>query len=249
VILEAIEWLITPCPPWARRYGYLAESIAIRHRARRCAAHWAAHQANTRNAILRGAGTAPARDHAVILGAGPCLDVPVGDLADLFGEVTLVDAVRPRGLRLPRNVRYRMMDVHGAIDALASGRPDRGAPLDALAPSDLTVSVNLLSQLPRLPLRALRKRSRIDAANAARVSARIMTEHVRDLSTRTGARLMISDAEHRLHRPDGSVATANDIAGQAGLPAPLETWIWPVAPPGERGDGLVEETTVGVWVL
>ena len=40
---EALEYLITPAEPWARKLGYLKESIAIRARPRRCRSDWAEH--------------------------------------------------------------------------------------------------------------------------------------------------------------------------------------------------------------
>lgn len=249
MILEALEWLTTPCPRWARRHGYLSESIAIRHRAKRCAVCWSAHQGNTRAAILRAASAVARREHVVILGAGACLDVPFEELAERFAQVTLVDAVRSRGPRLPPNARYITMDVHGAMEALAAGREDRGAPLVDIEPSDLTVSVNLLSQLPRLPIRAMLRRGLIDEAERESRAIAIMTEHVDDMAARKGARLIIADARHRVVDPAGNVLEERDIAGPAGLPAPTKSWIWPVAPPGERGDGLAEESTVGVWHL
>lgn len=249
MIAEALEWLTTPCPRWARRNGYLGESIAIRHRARRCAAHWSEHQANTRAAILRAAASLIHHDHVLVLGAGACLDVPLADLASRFAKVTLIDAVRSRGLKLPGNARYLTRDIHGVMEALSAGRDDRGAPLANLDRADLTVSVNLLSQLPRLPIRAMRRQGLIAEAECETAAHQIMDEHVRDMTAREGARLIIADARHRLMDNVGNLLRERDIADAVGLTNPLESWVWPVAPPGERGDGLVEESTVGVWHL
>jgi hypothetical protein len=249
LIAEALEYLTTPCPAWARRLGYLSEAIAIRHRARRCRGAWAAHLAATRDAILR---HAPAQAAEItVLGAGLCHDVPVKALATRCQRLTLVDAVRLRGgPRLPSNARYMTLDVHGAAEALHAGRPLRpraASPLTGFAAAEVTFSVNLLSQLPLLPVRALRRRG-MTPAEADAEAARIMAEHVDDLRALPGRAVLIADAERRTLDPEGKIRTER-LAAAAGLPAPTESWLWPVAPPGETGDGSAMETTVGVWIL
>lgn len=250
MILEALEYLTTPCPTWARRLGYLSEAIAIRHRARRCAAAWADHQRNTRTAIL---DTLPENcGTAVILGAGQCLDVPLDALSDRCARVVLVDAVRLRGLSLPANAEYRLMDVQGAAEKLFRGqslweRPQSA--LQAFEDADYVVSVNLISQLPILPLRAIARRNLSTPIFEHGVSGQIMRDHVRDLKALPGKSVVIGDARRTHRNRKGDIVDAENLAAQAILPAPERYWTWPIAPVGERQDGLSTETIVGVWVV
>lgn len=251
MILEALEYLTTPCPPWARRFGYLSESIAIRHRARRCRAAWEPHLAATRDAILR--HTPSGVGEIVVLGAGLCHDIPLAMLADRCRRLTLVDAVRPRfGPRLPPNARYLAMDVHGAAVALHDGRdpwPRGPSPLKTFADADIVLSVNLLSQLPLLPLRVMRRRGLLETPrDAVEAERRILRDHVADLREMRGRVVLIADAR-RTRRDTLGHSETDRPADDAALGPPLESWVWPVAPPGEAADGSRLETTVGVWVL
>lgn len=244
MILEALEWLTTPCPRWARSLGYLSEAIAIRHRARRCEDAWAPHRANSKAAILK--HCPKSCREVVVLGAGLCLDVPVAELAVRAGRLTLVDAVRLRGVRLPPNARYLCRDAHGVAASLHDGRPldVRTAPLAEFATADVVVSVNLLSQLPLRPIRTIRARGQETPGFEHGFATRVMRDHVADLQQHPGRAILIADAERR-HPATGE---AVDLRTMAKLSEPLETWTWPVAPPGEDPAGPLE-TTVGVWVL
>lgn len=249
MILEALEFATTPCPRWARRLGYLSEAIAIRHRARRCRDAWAPHLEATRAAILK---KAPERaTEIVVLGAGLCHDIPLQALAKRCRRLTLVDAVRLRfGPRLPTEARYLTLDVHGAAEAIHDGRapwPRGPSPLRRFDTADAVFSVNLLSQLPLLPLRALRQRGSPDPETAV-AEDRILREHVADLQDLPGQTVLIADAERRRKTRAGRWET-DALAERAGLPAPIESWRWSIAPPGETADGTVWETTVGVWTF
>ena len=80
MIIEWIRSLLTPCPKWARKMGYLAESIAIQARAKRCSAAWAPHQEQSRQMILQAANQCEQKRTVVIAGSGACLDVPLLEL-------------------------------------------------------------------------------------------------------------------------------------------------------------------------
>lgn len=250
MILEALEYLTTPCPPWARRLGYLSEAIAIRHRARRCAAAWAEHQSNTKDTIL---SSVPDNCRtAVVLGAGHCLDVPLRDLSDRCERLILVDAVRLRGLRLPANAEYRLIDVHGAAEKLYRGESLWRRPHSALRSfetADYVISVNLLSQLPIMILRSVARRGLSTPIFEHGLSGQIMRDHVRDLTALPGRTLLVADSSRVTRNSHGAIVERENLAAQALLRAPERHWIWPVVPPGERRDGLSVETTVGAWTL
>jgi hypothetical protein len=126
MVFELLEYAVTPCPRYARRMGYLYESIAIRSRAGRCRAAWAPHQERTRQVILRAMEHCPRRRKAVVLGSGPLLDVPIAELSASFGEVILVDVVHPLGAHRRRR---RFANVRAATAmSLPSPKPSTALP-------------------------------------------------------------------------------------------------------------------------
>ena len=239
MLLEALEYATTPAEPWARKLGYLTEAIALRHRARRCRSHWAAHQAHTKAAIL---DFLPARTERItVLGAGLCLDVPMEDLAERCETLVLVDAVRLRGVRLPPNARFEIADIDGTVSGLDT------APDWSTAPGHI-VSVNVISQLPLLPCKALAATGRVteDALDAE--AQRIKTRHIA-LLREHGAAVLIGDLARTLRDPDGAAIQVEDLAADCDLPDPLRSWNWPLIPLGEAQGPHSVENTVGVWTF
>ena len=240
MILEALEYLTTPCPKWVRDMGYLREAIAIRHRARRCRSDWAQHQINSKNAILSAARAYGHLPDITILGAGLCLDIPVQDLSPLTDRLTLVDAVRLRGVRLPRNARYLCQDIEGSAAALYAGKTPPERPLADFQGPGLLISVNLLSQLPLIPTRW---------SDDPLLGHRILQRHVQSLRDHTGPALLIADSMRWTLDSKGAVLSQEDIAQTAGLPPPEHSWRWSIIPAHEAGHGPCVETDVGVWRL
>ncbi|SDH68559.1 hypothetical protein [Roseospirillum parvum] len=145
MLAEALGWLLTPAPWWARRRGLVGEQMALLARHRRCRAAWAPHLAACR-AFLAEAASNGATDGGTggstvaVLGSGALLDVPLDPLAAAYGRVLLVDAVHPwRARWRAARHRGRVRLIH---HDLASGLPE------AAHGADLVLSVNLLSRLP-----------------------------------------------------------------------------------------------------
>src|SRR5580658_5877295 len=160
MLLDFLDRLLTPCPRPVRAMRYLREAIGIRRRYRRCRQHWQDHIDHCRSIIQRGMQHCTQRRKAVILGAGLLHDVPLEELASAFREVLLVDIVHPFlsrwRTRHLRNVKHLTADITNTIHDVywVSDEPDRALPRsrpDLLADDpevDLTISLNLLSQLP-----------------------------------------------------------------------------------------------------
>ena len=249
MILEALEYLLTPCPKWARDFGYLSESIAIRHRAKRCAAAWKPHQDQTKAAILE--NCPDGAEKIVVLGAGHCFDIPLSDLARRCRKLVLVDAVRPMGLRLPRNVEFLTRDVHGLSLCLFEGRNrhQRGKPLLEFADADYVISANLVSQLPILPLRHLARLGLVGDLPQDGLAAQVQRDHIADLKALPGRTLLIGDARRIVRDRSGKVLSDEDLTKLMILPPPFRSWSWHLVPPGENGDGKTVEIGVGVWMF
>jgi len=244
MILEALEWCLTPASRAARAGGHLSEQIAIRHRALRCAEAWAEHLARTKayvNARLDQGGR-----EVAVLGSGHLHDVDVAGLLSRFDRVVLIDAVHPL------EVRFRAATSRGRIVCLAADLcglpPDprlgptetvrtEGAVFDRIRTADLVVSVNLLSQLVVVPVRRWALAEHPDEA-IIRAARSVLEAHIGLLRSCRRA-LLISDAAHRF---DGGPWEDLLLGLDAG-PAE-ESWMWTLAPRGEEKDGRVEERRV-----
>lgn len=234
MLAEIVEYLLTPCPPPARKLGYLTEAVAIRARHRRCRAAWQGHLENSRAAIMEAATACPGRKCALLLGSGALLDVPVEQLAGMFGRVVLADVVHPLAARWRvrnlGNVSLVTLDVTGTLAALANGQgipdctPHTLIELLQRETPDLVVSANILSQLPLLPLRRLEATGLHAQPELEAFASRLLAEHVRVLHDGPGTTCLLADI-----RWNGTAGIVNPLRGME-LPPPVRTWIWNVAP-------------------
>lgn len=231
MLLELCEYLLTPCPPLARRVGLKREAVAIRARHARNRLAWQPHLEASKAFMLECARrVAPqGADLAVVLGSGALLDVPLCELAGMFGRVILADMVHPLAARrqarsLP-GVSLVHLDVSGALEDALSGREPgdragRALPdyLDALRP-DFIVSANILSQIPLAPLALLH------GAAAQGLGARLVREHLLALQGAAAPACLITDTL----RLGGEKPL--DLLHGVALPwAPERTWTWNIAP-------------------
>ena len=104
MLFDFLDDLLTPCP---RRLQRSATSTNCAASARQRL--WASAAAPTRTHrafLLAAMGRCARRRKAVLLGSGWLNDVPLAELAAVFREVVLVDAVHPRR-SARRQVRHR----------------------------------------------------------------------------------------------------------------------------------------------
>lgn len=229
------EWLThrtTPAPEPVKRLGYLREQIAIAARHRRLYPAWKAHLERSRRFVLWSAANCPTQNKAVVLGSGGLLDVPLGDLADDFAEVVLVDifhspAVQAWAAQYP-NVYLIEADLTGLVDDLADGTMPSDPPLPDIpdADADLVVSLNLLSHLPLIPAR------HVPEKQAKAFAAEIQRQHLRALQALSGRVCLITETVREFVE-DGTVDELEPALADIKLPEPDERWIWDLAPAPE----------------
>lgn len=240
MLLEALTYLITPCPPFARRLGFAREMVSIISRHGRCRKAWAPHLENSRDVVRRAIAETDERRRAVILGAGLGYDLPLVDLADAFDEVLLVDLVHGPAIRLAawrnRAVRLVTHDVTECLEDLVNGSDQVADPIRFLddASVDLVVSLNIISQLPTLPGHFLEDQAGGDEEKADRIGRALVEAHVRYLGRFAGVVCVIGDLERVILAADGSkIDTISALRG-AKLPWSGRTWLWDIAPLGEE---------------
>ncbi|MGC8491820.1 MAG: hypothetical protein ACP5SH_08785 [Syntrophobacteraceae bacterium] len=237
--------------------GFLSSSLRVRARFRRCKRAWADHIENTQRAILEAAGQCPRRRRAAMLGAGLLHDIPLSELSSLFEEVILVDIVHPWLSRVKanrfRNVTRISADITGVMEELYRVAPLAGCALPVSHPAlfaddprlDLTVSVNLLSQLPDVPgeyLHGLRSEPSVAAFQKQLVEA-----HLDHLARLPGHTALITDIGVKRMTRDGHTLEEWDPLYGAKLPPAERTWQWHLAPSPEIQRGIDLCTTVAAY--
>ncbi len=237
------EWLIslrTHCPKGLVALGYRYAAVACLSRAQRCAVAWEPHQRRTRDAITAAMLDVPSdRDTALILGSGPCLDLPVAALLARFPRLLLVDVAHPPPTRRLAGrhpgIELVTLELTGmaGVDCMVSEGAPMPPPITAFWDDPrigLVVSANLVSQLPLVPLRqALRRQPNIDQPALGRAIVEAHLAHLRGFGCPT---LLIGDVQRYVLSDDGVVAQVEDPLFGVNLP-PGPEWDWTVAPMGE----------------
>lgn len=263
------EWLASlgakTASPAARRLGAVRELAALQVRHSRCAAAWAQHLEQTRQAILTAARPHASPDRAaLIVGAGLLFDIPLAELVGLFRRVYLVDVVFLRGTcrfaqTFGESLSLKCTDVTGAFDAvmtvqdLPELRPiPGGLPAHVMTDVDWVLSVNCLTQLPLLPARWLLLRGFPDD-QVERFGQDIIRSHL-DWLASTGKPwcLITEQRDTRLDRHGRAIGGSDygplmaewlDAQGAR----PIADWSWPVHPAGELPAGETESRQVFAW--
>lgn len=259
MLTEWLTWLVADCTQPARKLGYLRESIAIRSRYRRCRTAWQPHLTNSRAALLDSLQECDSFRTALVFGSGLLLDIPLDELARRFGTVYLVDVVHlpevRRAVRRHANVCCVDLDVTGFVEHMDALSPER---LELPPPKyylddpevDWVASVNLLSQLPLLPVGWLRHRfPELDEDTLEAWGAQMMRQHLDYLAAFAAPACLLADVEQTVHDRNGSIIERIDFAAQLGLDDPQNQWRWDIAPPGEIARGVASFHRVAACIV
>jgi hypothetical protein len=194
----------------------------------------------------------------VVLGAGLLHDIPVEELADAFREVVLVDIVHPwssrRAVRRFQNVTQICADVTEVMEQLfhITSFPDAALPKSHSMrfvddpELDLTLSVNLLSQLPYVPVKYLGERRDTEAIEV--YAKHLVEAHLDYLCRLPGHVALITDTVvRRMTRKTNHMEEWDALYG-AKLPPAESTWEWRLAPSPEVARGVDVYTKVAAYV-
>ena len=263
-----LESLLTPCPRYLRRMGFLREQLAIEARYQRNRASWEPHLTHSRAAILAAADSCTQHRTVLILGGGLINDVPLAELAGRFQQVVLADILHlPRNRRkaeaVAPNITCLDFDCTGAVEKLyQAGKALDDEPAITLfrqaSPSlpaalasgcDLTVSVNLASQLGYLPAKWLEKGHPRDDDFSLHLRRAAALLHLEWLQELPGVRLLIGDRAMVVRGLDESEVEREVILGEGDLEPPSDSWVWRFAPAPEWDRHHHLELEVGAYLL
>jgi hypothetical protein len=242
VFAKFVDYVSAPCSRSVKAMGYLDEVVGIRARYLRCRSHWANHLEQSRATILAGARRAPQRRKAVILGAGLLHDLPLLELSEMFHEVILVDLVHPLSSRWKtrrfKNIKRVSADVTESIASLYAVADDPKQALVAVPPEaflndpevDFTASVNLLSQLPCMPMAYLKKRGAHSLTAIDNLARDLINAHLQYLNRLPGCVSLITDVERLKITLMNKIVEHRDLLFGLRLAKTGEEWEWRLAP-------------------
>ncbi len=244
MLYELYQYLTTPCPRPLKDMGYLKDLIGMMARHQRCETAWKPHLACCRDWIVRAVKGCDKRDRVVVLGSGLLNDLPLDELAREFRKVVLVDILHlpviRRALGPYGNVELDERDITDYVIPIYKHITSGGLLTDPTAPdlsfdgTDLVISLNVLSQLPLLPMEfAAKKKKSIDE----NIPARLIAAHLEALASLSCRVCLITEVEHSLCL-DGEVIERFDPLMGENIPQDLKThaksWDWDYAPHPER---------------
>jgi len=247
MILELLEWCLTPASLRARTNGLLAEQISIRHRANRCRSSWQSHLQSCKSFLTRQLSSG---NHVAVLGSGHLRDIDLRHLKNNFSRITLIDVVHPLEVQILAlfsggRIGLCSSDLSGALHLRDPSLPIAlEKKLHRLLESaDALVSSCLLTQLA-LPASHLWGK-RFNSALVEAGVARIQQNHIELLESASTA-VLITDTAQRYGHHEWS-----PLLGEVGLPTPAERWIWDIAPLEEHGlkDLGAEQRSVEAFVF
>lgn len=241
-MIRWLESLLTPCPLHLRRMGYLREMLAIRACREQVGYGWQCHLERTQAILRQSLQRCTNRRTAVVFGSGWLHDVPLEELASAFRQVHLVDVLHPRATRrlvqrFP-NVKLISADVTGTVEAVyvAGRRP--GIALPQSDPQlycdrddvDWVASVNILCQLPYLPVEYLRKQKQHEESAIETYARQVIEAHLAYLQRLPGVAAFVGDVESQLVDRSGRVLDSVSTIHGVEIPRCDEEWTWKLAP-------------------
>ncbi len=256
MIFEALHHLTHPAPRYVKKLGYLREAIAIEARYKRCAHHWLAHLNKCKQLIIDAAATLEENARILIVGSGGLHDVPVEILSLRGFEIECVDIVHLSKVQKKYPyIQFTELDVTGISEALYQQRSKSQFKPHSFESNwkpaktpDLIISLNLLSQLPIMPM-AFAKHHQI--ALPKEFEFHIHKAHVEWLKEICPNIVIITDIERRyFYKGDHIKSTRTFNEGKTNLIGPpQEQWIWNIAPVGEADKEIGIEHVVGAWFM
>lgn len=248
MLKEALEFLLTPTTPLARRYGFLYQSISLKHRYNRCKKIWLPHLKNCQDLFLESIQSLPQKNHVVILGSAHLHEIPMHLLVQNFKKVTLVDVIHPLKHHLlakkNKNLELITKDLSGALAELEE--IETYEELLTLAKqlhdknlfhfkADLIVSGNLLSQLALLPIEQVEKELKrpLTLEEKDQICTQFGNNHLKNLTACAGHKLVYCDREITYRSPDREVIYQGSYPIDFSGFTYLRNWMWELAPKGE----------------
>ncbi len=250
----------SPEHPVAKKMGFLTEAIAMEARAKRCQATWQAHYQRCQKVILDASKRAVQKRTVLILGAGSLYDIPLGILSAQFERVILVDLVFLKSahqqVQYFNNVELIEHDITESLERIMIGLPFVETPISWLEDPhiDLVISLNLITQLPLIPVRWLMKHFEVSDQEGEILGKQLILAHLHYLQSFHGEVCLIADREGIEFNAQGDEIERFDPwwdieAPEVFSPKAEYSWQWELIPLGEVSSHRYQKNTVGASFL
>ncbi len=271
MIWELIQSLTTPANPVVKKLGFLNESIGMEARYQRCQKSWDPHYQQCQQVILKAASEATQQNTLLILGAGSLRDIPLKALSESFKKVLLVDLLFLKSARKRAkpysNVSLLEIDVSNSLPALLQTRsakdyiqhlidcPPKLATLlgtkVVVDTIDCIVSLNLVTQIPLMPVVKCAARSETSPEQLADLAELLVQQHLSLLTEVDGVKCLIADQSISEYDRQQKLVDCHDPGWGVSLPidnlAWSTEWEWEMLPFKESGTGLKQVHSVSAF--
>jgi len=148
------------------------------------------------------------------------------------------------------NVFLQEADVSNRLSALFEGKLTLESDMNWNLPAetDCVVSLNLVTQLPLIPVRWLMQHVGLDEAGADELGKTMIQSHLSLLESVQGVRCLIADRQISEYDASGELVDRFDPAWEVALPEVVDSWEWQVIPIGESKHHLSQLNQVGVSI-
>ncbi len=241
--------------PLAKEMGFLKEAIAMEARAKRCQQSWGGHYQSCQKAILTASQRAVQKRTVLIFGAGSLHDVPLGILSAQFERVLLVDLVFLNSAKALAeqfdNIELIEHDVTESLVTIQNGQLFVERPMAWLddATIDLVVSLNLITQLPLIPVRWVMEHFEVSEIEGDILGKQLILAHLLYLKAFKGEVCLIADREGVESDATGKVLDRFDPWWDIEPPKAVNEWFWTLIPLGEVDKHTSQTNCVGVSFL
>lgn len=256
MIKELWQYVVTSTElPVAKQMGFLKEAIAMSARSKRCQRQWDAHYLKCKETIVAATQRAVQKRTVLVFGAGSLNDIPLSYLSSQFFKVVLVDLVFLGSARRLAsnysNVELIEHDITESLDWLYQGQALVQPPSRWLEDTsiDLVISLNLITQLPLIPVRWLMDEFDLSEPEADIVGKQLIFAHLRYLKQFSGEVCLIADRVDIEFDPQGAELDRFDPWWDVEQPKADVHWEWEVMPLGESHLSKSQKNLVGVSTL
>lgn len=202
---------------------------------------WDSHLEKCRSYIIR-ALELYKPEKVTVLGSGWLLDLPIAEIVERTGKVSLVDIIHPPDVvkqagDIP-NVELIESDVTGGLIKQVGGKIKnntffkkannlKGIIIPDYIPGDdpgMIISLNLITQLEVLPLRYIRKKALISEDELLQFRKAIQESHIRFLSRYRS--VLITDFEEIITDKSGAIKNIPTLIAELPEASAREEWTW-----------------------
>lgn len=239
MFVELWDYLTTKSDKRTRKLGYLYQSVALKHRAKRCLSQWKPHILSCRSEVERAMVEAikkyPQRKSVAVLGSADMNEVPLALLEKYFSEIYLVDVVHSKEMRMLAKENPKLNLVVRDLSGLPDD-PDKMQPSEAVVmpelfdvPPALVISANLLSQIHRVPCQYFEKKGWAEE-DIVHLAYKIQKAHLQGLKKLDAHVLLYSDYRLEYLNSKDQVLEVQETVSEDLLPRFQRRWLWDLAP-------------------